>query len=235
MNKDPFIINKITDRPECFEQYDENNELCTDHCGFNHDCQSEKQVTEEFRDLKRVDTRDNPVCFGDHFSPNSPTCKIKCKVDSQCETLCQASINRSLERPLASIPNIMSAQEQRGIRSDSLKVVQPYQQQSPTSSSYIFNWADQAKSIPSYYTHKYNTQSTNDFFKPGVNITNEQAEKYYGTPLHPRPLIPGQFINEPWYERFGKNVTLSVGDAFVRIICEQISNAIRNIVWAPKK
>ncbi len=227
--KNPQEIDKVSDCPTCFGEYDENNSMCTNHCPFSGECSNETELENEHRNLsKEVDGK--PICFGTYFSPIGPSCLFHCKAAKECEAICERDVNQSLERPtiatsLAVLTGASSKVSSTAIRSPSLAVIDnPYR----------------AATTPTYY-NGYTTvpaQTMNNNV-PGLRqpapLTNEQALALYGVGLHRNPVLPGQFDGEPWYERFGKLFVLNTGESAIRVFSELIITMLRQIHWSPKK
>lgn len=229
VKKNPLDIDETMECPRCFSEYDEDDSTCTDHCPFSSECVNETEQEKEYRNIsKLVDGR--PICFGQYYSPIGPTCQLKCNYATECDTACEVQINQSLERPVVSTSlQVLTGQAPKvsstAIRSASLGVIgDPYK--------------------PSTYYNGYGTAPTTPqavglggttLIKQPPVLTNERAIELYGVPLHPNPVLPGQFLGEPWHVRFGKLFVLNTGESAVRVFAELIITMLRQIHWPVSK
>jgi hypothetical protein len=206
IKKNPLDIDETMDCPRCFSNYDEDDRNCSEHCPFSSDCANETEQEKEYRNIsKLVDGR--PVCFGQYYSPIGPTCQLKCNFATECDQASEFQINQSLSKPvIASSLQVLTGQAPKvsstAIRSPSLSVIgDPYR-------PYTYNTTT---------PQTVGLGGTTTIRQPPA-LTNERAIELYGVPLHPNPVLPGQFINEAWYERFGKLFVLNTGESFSLLI-----------------
>jgi hypothetical protein len=206
-------------KPECFGGYEEDNRICTVECPNPVMCYVETKDED-----KRVDSRGfknaegRRLCFGELYSSTSYECNNACDDAYDCEKMVEFKAGRynpSYTPSRIGTNTVPSTSYQSPFSRYPSTTVQ---QSTPTGTGIRSDALNilQPKMIQ---------QTRLD------EQTKRYVENKYGVPLHPDPVIPGQFEGEEWYIRFIKEVVKYAGYYALQLL----SNVLISSWWAPKK